>query len=336
MGNQSLNNFIDTQMLQQIQHHFYNATGISIYTVDLQQEITSETGRTEIYNDFIKKTDVGLGKWKSCQNSLREQSINSGRCAFSSCFCGMIEAAVPFVLNGKGMGAMMIGPVFAEKPDENLLRKTAKELKIDENRFLNAASRITIIPRVQFEATADFLSTMINMYIDMGKKCFITNEKSEKLIANAEIMNKSLLNAEGLLNSNGEIVKALTKDFDQLNKLSDSATQQLENTSETVKIIQNIAMNTRILGFNASIEASRAKESGKGFGVIAQEVRSLADVSKTSAEKIEEIIGNISDITQEIRATILETSEAVKSSFDSMNNMVTLLNSMREVTAKID
>ena len=135
-----------------------------------------------------------------------------------------------------------------------------------------------------------------------------------------------------MLETNERTVKNLTRKYDELNQLSDSATQKLENTTETVKVIQNIALNTRILGFYASIEASRAKESGKGFGVIAQEVRSLADVSKNSAEKIEEIIQSITETTSQIRTTIMETSNVVTQTFESMNNMTELLEKMKNLS----
>lgn len=162
-----------------------------------------------------------------------------------------------------------------------------------------------------------------------------SNEKCEELKINVDKLKVALTEAEKLINENNAKVSQLAKDFDQLIKLSDTAKQQLENTSETVKVIQNIALNTRILGFNASIEASRAKESGKGFGVIAQEVRSLADVSKTSAEKIEEIIESISEIANEIHTTVISTNDTVKTAFGNMNNMNTLLGQMKEISKDI-
>ncbi len=162
-----------------------------------------------------------------------------------------------------------------------------------------------------------------------------SNEKCEELKLKVDKLKASLAEAEKLVNENNAKVTKLGQDFDQLIKLSDTAKQQLENTSETVKVIQNIALNTRILGFNASIEASRAKESGKGFGVIAQEVRSLADVSKTSAEKIEEIIDSISEIANEIHTTVISTNETVKTAFNNMNNMNTLLSQMKEISKDI-
>lgn len=162
-----------------------------------------------------------------------------------------------------------------------------------------------------------------------------SNEQCVELKEKVEKLKSSLIEAEKLIVENNEKVTKLTEDFNLLIKLSDTAKQQLENTSETVKVIQDIALNTRILGFNASIEASRAKESGKGFGVIAQEVRSLADVSKTSAEKIEEIIDSISDIANEIHATVNSTNETVKTAFNNMNSMNVLLGQMKEISKDI-
>jgi methyl-accepting chemotaxis protein len=177
---------------------------------------------------------------------------------------------------------------------------------------------------------------MLNIYIDMGNRYLMENERNEKLRGYYAKFRKSLTGVRELLNSNSEIISELTNSFDNLNKLANTSAQQLENTNETVKLIQNIALNTRILGFNASIEASRAKESGKGFGVIAQEVRSLADVSKSSAEKIEEIVDNITEISEEMRATILETNETVKTAFDNMNSMTSVLEAMSDIAKELN
>ena len=66
-------------------------------------------------------------------------------------------------------------------------------------------------------------------------------------------------------------------------------------------------MNTRILGFNAYIEAARAKEYGKSFGVITQEIRDLADRSKESADKIEDSMTNINGFSRQIDTQVKNT-----------------------------
>ena len=336
MFNPTLKDFMDNQALQQFQQNFYNATGICIYTVDTQSIVASRTGRNEFCSDKICKSELGSAKCSSCCQLLKDQAFRTCRPTFSQCVAGLTECAVPFVYNGNALGALIIGPVIYEKPDDAYLRNVAREYRIDENGLVLAAKSVKVIPKKQFEATAEFLFSIVSIMCERGKQSIIAHEKMAALKIHADKIKQSLDNAEKLLGTNDQIVKELSKDFDELNRLSEVATQQLDNTNETVKVIQNIAMNTRILGFNASIEASRAKESGKGFGVIAQEVRSLADVSKASAEKIEEIVDNISDITKEIRSTVLDTSETVKSTFNNMNNMSTLLEEMRAISKDLN
>ena len=97
---------------------------------------------------------------------------------------------------------------------------------------------------------------------------------------------------------------------------------------ETVKVIQDIARNTRILGFNAYIEAARAKESGKSFGVITQEIRDLADRSKESADKIEDAMKSIGDFTKQIDEQIKNTEKILKECIHNIDNFSMLLKQM--------
>ena len=88
-------------------------------------------------------------------------------------------------------------------------------------------------------------------------------------------------------------------------------------------------MNTRILGFNASIEASRAKESGKGFGVIAQEVRSLADTSKSSADTIEQKIKSIGGFAAQIDKSAKESSELVSGTVSGIEELKSVISEIQ-------
>ena len=84
-------------------------------------------------------------------------------------------------------------------------------------------------------------------------------------------------------------------------------------------------MNTRILGFNASIEASRAKESGKGFGVIAQEVRSLADTSKSSADKIESKMKAIGGFASQLDESVSSAKKMMEDSLKDMQELCSVV-----------
>ena len=87
-------------------------------------------------------------------------------------------------------------------------------------------------------------------------------------------------------------------------------------------------MNTRILGFNAYIEAARAKEYGKSFGVITQEIRDLADKSKESADKIEEAMSSINGFTTQIDSQIRNTERLLSDCVQNIEKFSMILNSM--------
>lgn len=68
---------------------------------------------------------------------------------------------------------------------------------------------------------------------------------------------------------------------------------EAKNTDEILEFVKNIAKQTNLLGLNAAIEAARAGESGKGFNVVATEIRKLSNSSSESINKIDDIIKNI-------------------------------------------
>ncbi|MCT7986605.1 methyl-accepting chemotaxis protein [Laspinema sp. A4] len=85
--------------------------------------------------------------------------------------------------------------------------------------------------------------------------------------------------------------------------------QQAAQIGEISRLVSHLATQTNILALNAAIEASRAGEQGKGFGVVASEIRSLADQSKVLAQKITNLI---SDIQTAVASTVTVTEEGIE------------------------
>ena len=112
--------------------------------------------------------------------------------------------------------------------------------------------------------------------------------------------------------------------------------QQLgENSKEIgsiIEVISNIAAQTNLLALNAAIEAARAGEHGKGFAVVADEVRKLAEGSQSSVNKIGSIITTIQETTEKAVVTMNAGYELVK---DGRNNVENTGNSFHEIVSMI-
>lgn len=110
-------------------------------------------------------------------------------------------------------------------------------------------------------------------------------------------MADELTQAIGTLASNAQEISAQTQEISGLGqelvgKASDSLCR-VKETNQVLEMVRGIAGQTNLLGLNAAIEAARVGEQGRGFGVVAQEIRKLADGTSESVKRIAQIIGAV-------------------------------------------
>lgn len=103
----------------------------------------------------------------------------------------------------------------------------------------------------------------------------------------------------GSLASTTEEISAQTEEItavcSKLADISSQSQQRVKETDQVLGLIRNIAGQTNLLGLNAAIEAARVGEAGRGFGVVAEEIRKLAATSADSIKKITDIIKTIQE-----------------------------------------
>lgn len=94
---------------------------------------------------------------------------------------------------------------------------------------------------------------------------------------------------------------------------------------DIVRLIDEIALQTNLLALNAAVEAARAGDAGKGFSVVASEVRVLAQRSRTAANEISNIIMQSNDTVDACVACVTKTGESFKDIMDSTHAVETMI-----------
>jgi methyl-accepting chemotaxis protein len=161
----------------------------------------------------------------------------------------------------------------------------------------------------QLSATGDELMTSsIHSSDDSNKLAGITEEVAasmEEMVANIQ------LNA-----SNSETtLKLAEKTTQEMVKVSEYSSESLKNIKDiTVKIsiINDIAFQTNLLALNAAVEAARAGEYGRGFSVVAAEVKKLAERSRQAASDINDLSMKCVNITQKAVSSITEVAPDIQ------------------------
>ncbi len=98
-------------------------------------------------------------------------------------------------------------------------------------------------------------------------------------------------------------------------------TEQTQQIGSISKLVSQLANQTNMLALNAAVEAVRAGEHGKGFGVVASEIRKLADESKKSAERINGLVRDIQNATNSTVIVTEEGRQTVESVVSAVNNI---------------
>ncbi|MEO9872686.1 methyl-accepting chemotaxis protein [Ekhidna sp.] len=134
-----------------------------------------------------------------------------------------------------------------------------------------------------------------------------------------------------------ETIEKVGSSFQDVLLFFDKSTESINNLSKysseisgILNIIQSIASQTNLLALNAAIEAAQAGDAGKGFSVIADEIRKLAEQSQSSAKEIENLVVNVQKSATETSKFISDMNGVVKEGEGSVKNAQTSFSEILE------
>ena len=187
------------------------------------------------------------------------------------------------------------------------------------------------------------------MTFDKAINNFQTNLDGQRLLIGQSTnefdnLNSSIKDVSNSVHDSLTYMKKSQNQVDLTNQVINEMVNEIKETekisnqiNDFTELINGIAEQTRLLSLNAAIEASRAGSAGKGFNVVAGEIRKLAIQSKQAADEIGNLIKmNERRIKSSINKTteVFEALENINTNFQNLNTTIILINQSSEEAAK--
>ncbi|MFY9179692.1 MAG: methyl-accepting chemotaxis protein [Venatoribacter sp.] len=166
------------------------------------------------------------------------------------------------------------------------LATTSQELSI----VTNESSKIVHEQGEQLEQAATAVNEMTAAVDEVASSANATSSNSEQANSKAQVGQAKL---EETIQTITNLGAEITKTTQGIGSLANN----VKEIGQVIDVIRGIAEQTNLLALNAAIEAARAGEQGRGFAVVADEVRALAGRTQDSTKEIERMIGNVQNET---------------------------------------
>lgn len=220
----------------------------------------------------------------------------------------------------------------------DILQTESNTLEISSNEFINSTSDIA----KAMEETAIENDLQTKEMTEVNSAIGLFNKEIEGIASNITMVDETMEDIyQKAMSSNSDIentkndMTEFGHNFKQFIEQIKGVNQKIVNVSQLTNIINNIAEQTNLLALNAAIEAARAGESGKGFSVVADEIRKLAEQSKHAVSQIEEVVKTVGTSAQTMMQDSSVMEEKVGLQTQSMERTIDTFDVIKDLVEDV-
>ncbi|RLP56005.1 MAG: methyl-accepting chemotaxis protein [Ketobacter sp.] len=204
-------------------------------------------------------------------------------------------------------------------------------LKKTSNELTSLAHESELVSSGQLEATVSVNRSMNEMFESLSENAANTSNAAEA----ASYANEQAQTGHSIVKDTISTINDLAREVAKAGKTIGQLESDSENVGAILDVIQGIASQTNLLALNAAIEAARAGEHGRGFAVVADEVRTLASRTQESTEEIHGVIDQLQKtarvISEVMAAGQSKAEQSVSKAGDAGNSLEAITSRVEEI-----
>ncbi len=173
--------FIDFEKVNSLLEGFNKTTGFVTAILDLEGNVLSKSGWRQICTEFHRIHPETTKKCTKSDTELANNMAEGKKYHFYKCLNGLVDVAVPLIINEEHIANLFSGQFFFEKPDRDFFKKQAEKYGFDEKKYLQALDKVPVVSEEKVRKAMDFLLNMTQLISE------ITLHKQQQSELNKEL-----------------------------------------------------------------------------------------------------------------------------------------------------